>query len=206
MRYVSKLTALAQRVLGHDASKGQSHGRGKELDPEGLDETQQLTPQSDTLELTQGPARGACPSLSEFALDASTVPGIERRGSIMSRNSDYNLPLTARQQDKPHADGSSIWTPAIDGQRPDIPDWAMSDFNFESIITDEAMGSNFSSATLPTVSMDAMSGNMRGRTMEIDRDMDEAIFGTVGPSRLFDLDVDMEQALMNLCNTGGTGF
>jgi hypothetical protein len=210
MRYVSRLTSLAQRLLGDNLPKSRSQSSARDLDQEGqLDETQQLTPQSDTIEMTQGPtSRGGCPSWSEFSLDApQNLAGLERRGSVMSRKSDYSVQLAGRQPDKSHTDGSSIWATVTDGQRPEIPEWAMSDFNFESVITDDAaMGSNFSTESLSAVPVDAMSGNMRGGTIEIDRDMDEAIFGTVGPNRLFDLDVDMEQAIMNLCNTGSAGF
>ncbi|KAG7116680.1 putative transcriptional regulatory protein C3C7.04 like [Verticillium longisporum] len=90
--------------------------------------------------------------------------------------------------------GSPSWSFGTDGQGPNLPDWAMSDFNFETIIAGEGTVQRaLQPGDLVTIPENGSS------TMKISNiDLDESMFGSLGPNGIFNLDMDMEQATLGL--------
>ncbi|PNH48186.1 hypothetical protein VD0004_g316 [Verticillium dahliae] len=90
--------------------------------------------------------------------------------------------------------GSPSWSFGTDGQGPNLPDWAMSDFNFETIIAGEGTVQRaLQPGDLVTIPENGSS------TMKISNiDLDECMFGSLGPNGIFNLDMDMEQATLGL--------
>ncbi|KAH7124470.1 fungal-specific transcription factor domain-containing protein [Dactylonectria macrodidyma] len=176
IRHVSRLVSLAQRLLVETMSANRCQKNAQDLEQEArLDHMQQVTLQLDTIEVAQSTGE---------------------TNSIFSRGSDCNMLPPGGAKEKPNTDGSTWWAEGPDAPRAEIPDWAMSDFNLEAVITEEGMGSSmFQVGTQEDGRLE-----MRTGAMDSGLDVDGADSGTVAPNRLFGLDPDVEQSIMSLCN------
>ncbi|RNJ60324.1 hypothetical protein D7B24_008706 [Verticillium nonalfalfae] len=170
MRWVQKLTSLVQRTFKEGGTDRESSQRrdSVSLNQEVRgDDMQQLTPHSDQ--------------------------AIESENGIPADFQQTRL-LSGLQAGKQALGGSPSWSFGTDGQGPNLPDWAMSDFNFETIIAGEgSVQRALQSGDLATIPENGSS------TMKISNiDLDESMFGSLGPNGIFNLDMDMEQATLGL--------
>ncbi|KAH7114806.1 fungal-specific transcription factor domain-containing protein [Dactylonectria macrodidyma] len=173
IRHVSRLASLAQRLLVETVSANRCQKNAQDLEQEArLDHRQQVTSQSDTIEIAQSTG-----------------------GTSGHADAPRNFRGTGAKE-KPNIDGSTWWAERPDAPCAEIPDWAMPDFNLEAVITEEGMGSNMFQVGTPE---DGRLG-MRTGAMITGLDVDGADSGTVAPNRLFGLDLDVEQSIMSLCN------
>ncbi|KAH7114820.1 fungal-specific transcription factor domain-containing protein [Dactylonectria macrodidyma] len=192
IRHVSRLASLAQRLLVETVSANRCQKNAQDLEQEArLDHRQQVTSQSDTIEIAQSTG-----GTSGHADAPRNFRGTGRRDSMFSRGSDCNTLPPGGAKEKPNIDGSTWWAERPDAPCAEIPDWAMPDFNLEAVITEEGMGSNMFQVGTPE---DGRLG-MRTGAMITGLDVDGADSGTVAPNRLFGLDLDVEQSIMSLCN------
>ncbi|KAM5344309.1 hypothetical protein ACJ41O_012846 [Fusarium nematophilum] len=180
MRWVSRLTALVKRVFGDSTPTNglQPRDQLRGPDQDRTDDMQQLTPPSESQDLSQIREPGI-PLVDPLAPknDATTMPG-----------------LTSKLDEAP-----DIWM-MDPSQAPVVPDWALSDFNFESIINDDGSGPKLSPEGFSAMPEGGIAGTVRPSFMETDRDIDGSMFGVFGQNGVFDLDVNMDQAIMSLCN------
>ncbi|KAF3349228.1 hypothetical protein VdG2_02664 [Verticillium dahliae VDG2] len=170
MRWVQKLTSLVQRTFKEGRTDRESSQRrdSVSLNQEVRgDDMQQLTPHSDQ--------------------------AIESENGISADFQQTRL-LGGLPAGKQGLGGSPSWSFGTDGQGPNLPDWAMSDFNFETIIAGEGTVQRaLQPGDLVTIPENGSS------TMKISNiDLDECMFGSLGPNGIFNLDMDMEQATLGL--------
>ncbi|CRK15719.1 hypothetical protein BN1723_010769 [Verticillium longisporum] len=170
MRWVQKLTSLVQRTFKEGRTDRESSQRrdSVSLNQEARgDDMQQLTPHSDQ--------------------------AIESENGI-SADFQQTRVLGGLPAGKQGLGGSPSWSFGTDGQGPNLPDWAMSDFNFETIIAGEGTVQRaLQPGDLVTIPENGSS------TMKISNiDLDESMFGSLGPNGIFNLDMDMEQATLGL--------
>ncbi|EEY23064.1 conserved hypothetical protein [Verticillium alfalfae VaMs.102] len=170
MRWVQKLTSLVQRTFKEGGTDRESSQRrdSVSLNQEVRgDDMQQLTPRSDQ--------------------------AVESENGIPADYQQTRL-LGGLQAGKQGLGGSPSWSFGTDGQGPNLPDWAISDFNFETIIAGEgSVQRALQSGDLATIPENGSS------TMKISNiDLDESMFGSLGPNGIFNLDMDMEQATLGL--------
>ncbi|KAF3356373.1 hypothetical protein VdG1_03884 [Verticillium dahliae VDG1] len=170
MRWVQKLTSLVQRTFKEGRTDRESSQRrdSVSLNQEARgDDMQQLTPHSDQ--------------------------AIESENGISADFQQTRL-LGGLPAGKQGLGGSPSWSFGTDGQGPNLPDWAMSDFNFETIIAGEGTVQRaLQPGDLVTIPENGSS------TMKISNiDLDECMFGSLGPNGIFNLDMDMEQATLGL--------
>ncbi|KAG7144249.1 Transcriptional activator protein acu-15 like [Verticillium longisporum] len=170
MRWVQKLTSLVQRTFKEGRTDRESSQRrdSVSLNQEARgDDMQQLTPHSDQ--------------------------AIDSENGIPADFQQTRL-LGGLQAGKQGHGGSPSWSFGTDGQGPNLPDWAMLDFNFETIIAGEGTVQRaLQSGDLATIPENGSS------TMKISNiDLDESMFGSLGPNGIFNLDMDMEQATLAL--------
>lgn len=173
MRWVCKLTSLVQRTMGEDGEPEEREGYR-----EGTQQ-QQLTPLSD-----QGFVTGYPPQHHHHHHH-------QQQNQMVTSGVPY--------QHKMDPDGAAPWMMAAGMQPVELPEWVMSDFGFETIITGEGVDrgppSRMMSAASTTIPAQDDGGGMLLRASNAD--MDELMFGA-GPNGMFNLDVDVDQAGVNL--------
>ncbi|KAH6688490.1 fungal-specific transcription factor domain-containing protein [Plectosphaerella plurivora] len=168
MRWVSKLTSLVQRTLGEEDPPRQFSVSGQESGlQQQQQQQQQLTPRSD-----QGVNTGG----TSYPQQSMATPGFK-----------------AGQVD---LDGSAPWMMASDMQPAELPEWVMSDFNFETIIAGESGNSAKMGGSIqgPMTSQDDGGSLLRASNV----DVDELMFGALGPNGIFNLDMDLDQTGVNM--------
>lgn len=180
MRWVSKLTILARRSL--QAEPGHRNDRPRRMSdaPHGRDDTaeetqpQQLTPQSGTHEFSQDNIPSSGPADNNVA---SYYPS--------TQGGPAPKPQGARpEQGMPHMwilDGMGT-----EGGLPELPEWVMTDFNFETISGD-VFGSgngNFKSAA---GNPDEVQDSGMGLEMSMGETMLDAI-----PNGMYSLDMNLD--------------
>ncbi|KAK7409175.1 hypothetical protein QQX98_008668 [Neonectria punicea] len=211
MRWVSKLSVIVRRTLSDGSSEdlpmqnaddeygGESSNR--------VDETQQPMPGSHH-DLSQASNPNNRPFTSEgraiqaSALsndDMNSLQGLGRRESMVSEHTNA---LSERQPGKSD-ETPDIWTMMEtdnDNPSPELPGWAMLDFNFEAIINGDGLYPGISAGELSATPDDGKSTAGRG-----DQDMgfgvDQSVFGAMASNGLFDLDLNVDKAVLSLCNT-----
>lgn len=180
MRWVSRLTLLARRVL--QVGSGQRSGRPRKMSDaphdrdDAVEETQpqQLTPQSGTNEFSQD----SFPS-------SGTINNSGPSYGMTSHTGTASKPQGGREdQGMPHMwllDGTSAETGL-----PELPEWVMTDFNFETISGD-VFGSGSSSFKNAVGNQDEIQDSGMGLEMSMGETMLDAI-----PNGMYSLDMNLD--------------
>lgn len=178
MRWVSKLTLLARRVLQEEPVQRNGQPRRMSDSPHDRDnaveetQPQQLTPQS---------------GIQEFSQDK-----IPNSGPVGNKASSYFGPIHSPAASKPQggrADQGThhMWT--VDGTStesglPELPEWVMTDFDFETISRDVFGNASFRVAT-------ENPGEIQDNGMGINMSMGETILDAM-PSGMYSLDMNLD--------------
>lgn len=183
MRWVSKLTLLARRVL--QVEPGPRHGRPRRMSdaPHDRVETaeeaqpQQLTPQSGTQEFSQDSASNQG---NKNNTESSSYFGSAHGGAASKSQGGR----TEHGQGMPH-----MWL--LDGQGtesglPELPEWVMTDFNFETISGD-VFGSGSANFKNTAGNPDEIQDSGMGLEMSMGETMLDAI-----PNGMYSLDMNMD--------------
>ncbi|RSL90019.1 hypothetical protein CEP51_000934 [Fusarium floridanum] len=194
-RCVSRLSRLAQQTLAGNMNDG--HGRSPtsvRRDSRAGKPLQQLTPQAEDQEPYRIPSRSGTSIIHSNDLDGSVdAARREQESDAFSFNGDASI-TSSRANFRKNEQPSASWMagPSSDSRN----SWVMSDFNFETF--GERFGSN--NMGFPT-----FPGNERLDTTRdvnsVDRDYGEAKLGVLGLNGAFNLDMDMDPALMDLYDT-----
>ncbi|KAL1856377.1 hypothetical protein Daus18300_010749 [Diaporthe australafricana] len=183
MRWVSKLTLIARRVLQAEPGQGSHRSRRMSDAPhdrnEAAEETQpqQLTPQSGIQEFSQDgiPRSGPSNSATESSYFGHGPDGGATASKPHGGKGDQELP--------------HMW--ALDGMGtenaiPELPEWVMTDFNFETISGD-VFGPGNADFKNAAGNSDQMQSNGIGLEMSMGETMLDAI-----PNGMYSLDMSMD--------------
>ncbi|KAM6509481.1 hypothetical protein FALCPG4_017135 [Fusarium falciforme] len=202
-RCVSRLSRLVHQTLA--GNMNDSHGRlspkSVRRDSRAEKPLQQLTPQAEDQEPYRILSRPGTSILHSSDLDGSVdaVGGArrEQRPDAFSYNPDASGASVERSSAnfRKNEQVSASWMagPSGDGRN----SWVMSDFNFETF--GEQFGSN--GVGFSTFSANERLDNTRDANSVADRDYGEAKLGVLGLNGAFNLDMDMDPALMDLYDT-----
>ncbi|KPM42903.1 hypothetical protein AK830_g3617 [Neonectria ditissima] len=209
MRWVSKLSLIVHRTLS-DGSPEDLRMQNAEEDfdvdsSSHMDGTQQAA--SGPQDLSQAPN----PNNNQFTSDGralqapalsgddmNSLQGMERRESMVSAHTST---LSERQPSKSD-ETTDIWTMMEtdnDNPSPELPGWAMLDFNFEAIINGDGLYPGIAGGELSAISEDGKSTIGRGG-QGMGFDVDQSVFGALASNGMFDLDLNVDKAVLNLCN------
>lgn len=180
MRWVSKLTLLARRVL--QIEPGHRNGRPRRMSDaphrcdDATEETQpqQLTPQSGTQEFSQD----NIPSSRPVDHSASSYYGSTQSGAASKPQGG------GADQGMPHMwilDGTGA-----EGGLPELPEWVMTDFNFETISGD-VFGSGNANFKNAAGNSDEIQDSGMGLEMSMGETMMDAI-----PNGMYNLDMNLD--------------
>lgn len=180
MRWVSRLTLLARRVL--QVGPSQRNGRPRRMSDaphdrdDAAEETQpqQLTPQSGTHEFSQDSIPNSGPT-------NNTGPSY----GMPSHNGTAPKPQAVREdQGMPHMwllDGTST-----DTGLPELPEWVMTDFNFETI-----SGDVFGSGNASFKNAAGNPDEIQDRGMGLEMSMGETMLDAI-PNGMYNLDMNLD--------------
>lgn len=239
MRWVSRLNVLVRRLISNQLPEDRSRGgaapdatghAGSERASENMP---QLRTQPETQDLPQPPY----PHSEDCCMDDQPDHGMS--GSASGPGNQGQMILTPEEDENQraplspyhhHAGGGrppppnksissgGLWTigsgPGGDDNtsHPSLPEWALSDFGFETLINGDGTTLVPSSTTpgepsrhppgtgVPLQEMDCRDPAALGQ------DIDHAMFGALGPSGLFNLDFEVDQVMKNLENSAGPTF
>ena len=206
MRWVSHLTKIVRETFSDmDPSTPGRLQQGLDVPQRAsdagsrADDIQQLTPRSDNHEYLRSRHNDMASSYCRMSVEdynpMATNPEIQGSKAIGKIDNDAELWL-------PHDGGGANMQPP-----PELPSWALSDFNFEAMISDgEAVGSNRFSSELSNIANDVALSRLRAGYSDTDRHVDNSIFEGLGLSTAFDMDVDIDQAMINLGNPTHLGL
>lgn len=178
MRWVSKLTLLARRVLQEEPVQRNGQRRRMSDSPHDRDnaveetQPQQLTPQS---------------GIQEFSQDK-----IPNSGPVGNKASSYFGPIHSPAASKPQggrADQGTHHMWMLDGTStesglPELPEWVMTDFDFETISRDVFGNASFRAAT-------ENPGEIQDNGMGINMSMGETMLDAM-PSGMYSLDMNLD--------------
>ncbi|KAH7133763.1 fungal-specific transcription factor domain-containing protein [Dactylonectria macrodidyma] len=211
MRWVRKLTLIVQRTLNEEVIEGRDIQSTSNLqDAAG----QQSAPNSD-LGLTRPSPMEAVPmthgertgQTGEFSNDVTMgSSGFDRRGSLVSEPGPM-LPRRQIAQSDPTSDIWAMMETGVDNPTPELPEWAMLDFNFEAIINGDGMNPRSSVDGLETITEDGkMIAERVGGGMGMGFDIEQSIFGPLESTGMFSIGMDVDKAVLNLCNPSSGGY
>lgn len=221
MRWVSRLSLLVQQILNDglpDDRSGQSPDGTRDLDLENRAiNTQQPTPQSDSYDLLQNPVQRK--TSIDGNLDETYGPSADNEQSsrrpegretiACKKNHNKNSIPSDRHSGKSDQNLSDLWMTMGNGggnQSPELPGWAMSDFNFEAIINGNGLNSEISATGLSTIPGEGNMSVIQVGSVDLDRDINDSMFGNLESNGVFNLDNDMDQAIMRLRNSTNSGY
>ncbi|RMJ17485.1 hypothetical protein CDV36_002781 [Fusarium kuroshium] len=201
-RCVSRLSRLVQQTLAGDMNDG--HGRSPtsvRRDSRAGKPLQQLTPQAEDQEPYRIPSRSGTSIIHSNDLDGSVDATGGARREQGSDAFSYSGDTSATSIDRSRTNfrkseqPSTSWMagPSSDSRN----NWVMSDFNFETF--GERFGSN--NMGFPTFPGNERLDPTRDVNSVGDRDYGEAKLGVLGLNGAFNLDMDMDPALMDLYDT-----
>ncbi|KAJ9138238.1 hypothetical protein NKR23_g8720 [Pleurostoma richardsiae] len=128
----------------------------------------------------------------------------------MSAEDEESAAISGMRSEGDHNDGSSmaLWSADTGVEtRADMSDWRMPDLNFQPAINKGAGLCLDKNA--PELSITADDANLASRRVDVfdmDRGMHNTIYDALGLNGVFDLDVDIDQAMANLCSPINMGF
>ncbi|KAF7554459.1 hypothetical protein G7Z17_g2928 [Cylindrodendrum hubeiense] len=210
MRWVRKLSLIVQRTLNEDVSQDRPMQGSNDLqeseERNGVNEIQQAAPNMDRHDLPRNSVRIGQMTLADQIDQAYAFSGDEkkntrvfdRRESIVSENASM---LSDTQPGKADQTNAGLWAMmegGADNPTPELPEWAMLDFNFEAIINGDG--------GLSTITEDEKAAAGRSGGLGMDFDVERSIFGSMEPTGIFDMDMDVDKAVMSLCNPTSGAF
>lgn len=211
MRWVSKLNLLVQRLISSRLPDDRSRCAPDMAGPgRGLDKMR-LGSQSEAQDLPSQPDYPQGEDCVEDRPDHGvngTLPTDGQGHMILTPEEDEHqrAPLSPYHTAGGRLDKSVSGLWALGGgpeTQPSLPEWALSDFRFETLIHGDG-------ATLvPSVAGEpshhpgaAANGGLEDmdcrNQIGMEQDVDNSLFGTFGPAGLFDLDFEVEQAMKSL--------
>ncbi|KAH7022046.1 fungal-specific transcription factor domain-containing protein [Ilyonectria destructans] len=216
MRWVRKLTLIVQRTLNEDVSEERPMQSAKGLqNAEGNNRVEESRPSVlnvDGLPHDSSTKSGQTttgqidPAYTFSADDKNNTQGFDRRGSMVSENASMLSDTQPGRSDQTNASLWAMMEGSADNPTPELPEWAMLDFNFEAIINGDGMNPRMPAEGLSTITEDGKSSSGRVGGLGMDFDIDHAIFGSLESTGVFDIDMDVDKAVMSLCNPTNGGY
>lgn len=210
MRWVRKLTLIVQRTLNEVVSEERSTQSANGLQNAGgnnrVEESRPSVLNVDGLphdsstksgQMTTGQIDPACTFSAD---DKNNTHGFDRRGSMVTENASMLSDAQPARSDQTNASLWAMMEGGADNPTPELPEWAMLDFNFEAIINGDGMNHRMPTEGLSTIAEDDKSSSGRGGGLGMDFDIDHSIFGSLESTGVFDIDMDVDKAVMSLCN------
>lgn len=209
MRWVSRLNLLVQRLINNHSPDDRSRSAPNMTGSGRVSEKVQMGTQPETQDLPQGGY-----SQSEDCVEDPPDHGVngtlppEHQGQMIltpEEDEHQRAPMSPYHHVGGRLDKSASGLWAIGNgpeSQPSLPEWALSDFRFETLINGDG------TTLVPSVSGEsshhpgpAANGgleDMNCRNQIMEQDVDNSLFGTLGPAGLFDLNFEVEQAMKSL--------
>lgn len=215
MRWVSRLNLLVQRLMNNNLPDDRCR-RDTELSghnaSDRASENMQLVTQTATQDLPQP----AYPQSRE-CVDEQADQGVD--GALVAHHHGQML-LTPEEHREtvspyPHANDrldksfSGLWpTGTGPARQPNLPEWAFSDFDFETLINGDGTTLAASVPGEPSHHpRTAVSGSLQDMNCHgplLEQDINSSLFGALGPAGLFNLDIEVDQIVRSTENTQAT--
>ncbi|KAH8688468.1 fungal-specific transcription factor domain-containing protein [Ilyonectria robusta] len=182
MRWVRKLTLIVQRTLNEVVSE------------------ERPAQSANGLQNAGGSNR-----VEESRSSVLNVDGLPH-DSMVTENASMLSDTQPGRSDQTNASLWAMMEGGADNPTPELPEWAMLDFNFEAIINGDGMNPRMPAEGLSTIAEDDKSSSGRGGGLGMDFDIDHSIFGSLESTGVFDIDMDVDKAVMSLCNPTNGGY